>query len=515
MRKKEIFIYKQKKKPIFKTLIPFLILVLIAFGVTYYFLTRPASVFLTSNPPDCKIKLEGFPPQTGKLTLSDLKSGTYWVEIRRKGFEPITENIKLSPGEKFRKHFALKSKLLKFALKTEPEKVNFSLRLSDGSIKKGKTPFQSILPAGKTKIKLSLSGYNPLEKEIFLDSPTNLKLYLDPKGQLLHLLQIIECGPAPKGASFTPDGKEIWVTLLGGPPSVEVYNPLNGKKLSEINLDRYGAVEITFSSDGSRAYVSQMETAKVYEIDTKTHRVSRTFKTESAWSKVVELSKDEKTLFVSNWSGNDISEIDLESGKLRRRLSTVKTPRGLYTTADGRYLYVAGFGRGEIDLIDLSKGKGKIIFNRGGAVRHLAGDERRGMLFASDLGKDCIWKVELKTNEVKKFARTDRKPNTIDLSPDGKVLFVSCRGANNPKSYYLPGPEWGSVVVIDTTTGKTLDAIVGGNQCTALDVSPDGKLLVFSDFLDNRLRVYSIPSYEVLLKGGGGRVSNHQKDLKK
>jgi DNA-binding beta-propeller fold protein YncE len=512
---REIFIYKPRKRSIFKTLAPFLILVLIALSVTAFIFTRPASVFLTSNPPDCKITLEGFSPQIGKLTLSDLKAGTYRVEIRRKGFEPITENIKLSPGEKFQKHFSLKPKLLKFVLKTEPKEVNFFLHLSDNSVKKGKTPFQSVLPAGKTKIKLSLSGYNPLEKEIFLDSPTNLKLYLDPEGQLLHLLQIIECGPAPKGVSFTPDGKEIWVTLLGGPPSIEVYNPLNGKKLSEINLDRHGAVEITFSSDGSRAYASQMETAKVYEIDTKTRRVLRTFKTESAWSKVVELSKDEKTLFVSNWSGNDISEIDLESGKLRRRLPTVKTPRGLYATVDGRYLYVAGFGRGEIDLIDLSNGKGKIIFNRGCAVRHLAGDERRGILFASDLGKDCIWKVNLKTNKTEKFARTDRKPNTIDLSPDGKVLFVSCRGANNPKSYYLPGPEWGSVVVIDTTNGKMLDAIVGGNKCTALDVSPDGKFLVFSDFLDNRLRLYAIPSYEVLVKGGGGRAISHLRDLSK
>jgi hypothetical protein len=33
--------------------------------------------------------------------------------------------------------------------------------------------------------------------------------------------------------------------------------------------------------------------------------------------------------------------------------------------------------------------------------------------------------------------------NTMDLSPDGKVLYVSNRGENNPRSCYIPGPEWG------------------------------------------------------------------------
>jgi hypothetical protein len=71
------------------------------------------------------------------------------------------------------------------------------------------------------------------------------------------------------------------------------------------------------------------------------------------------------------------------------------------------------------------------------------------------------------------------------------------------------------VLLLDAFTGKPLDAIVGGNQCTALDVSEDGKLLVFSDFLDDRLRVYSVPAYGVLAAGNGGRYEAHFADLKK
>jgi DNA-binding beta-propeller fold protein YncE len=398
---------------------------------------------------------------------------------------------------------------------TRPAGATIKVRTEKGQVNSGQSPFVKRLPAGKVKLEISKKGFNTIKKSFFLEENTSLSFFLDPEGQILHCLNIFKCGGSPKGVAFAPGRKEVWVTLLGNRPAVRVFEPLSGEKLADIYLGKSGAVEITFLSDGSKAYISQMETAQVYEVETRNRQILRTFKTGSAWSKVVALSKDEKTLFVSNWSGNDVSEIDLTSGKLRRRLPTVKTPRGLFPTPDGKFLYVAGFGKGEIDLINLLSGKGKVIFSQGGAVRHLVADPKRKILFASDLGEDCIWKVYLDSNRVEKFARTDHKPNTIDLTPDGKLLFVSCRGANNPKSYYLPGPEWGSVLVFDTQTGKPVDAVVGGNQCTALDVSPDGKLLIFSDFLDGTLRLYEIPPYEEFQKGKGGYYRAHLAKLSK
>ena len=117
----------------------------------------------------------------------------------------------------------------------------------------------------------------------------------------------------------------------------------------------------------------------------------------------------------------------------------------------------------------------KTVFRGGGAMRHLVADEKRTKLFTSDMAKDCVWVTDMKSGKTKRFARVGHKPNTIALSPDGRVLFVSNRGANNAVSYYLIGPEWGSIMLLDAVTGKPLDGIVGGNQCTALAVSADGK----------------------------------------
>lgn len=199
-----------------------------------------------------------------------------------------------------------------------------------------------------------------------------------------------------------------------------------------------------------------------------------------------------------------------------RKIKTVKTPRGIWLTKDGNYLYVAGFENGEIEKIDLKTLERKVILKTGGAMRHIVGDEEKGILYVSDMAKNMIFKVFIETDKVFEFVETDNNPNTISLSPDGKILFVSCRGKNATKdNYYIPGPEWGSILLFDAESGELLDAIVGGNQPTALAVSSDGNYLAFSNFLDSNLEIFKIPSYDVLKAGGGGRSKIYKAELKK
>ena len=337
----------------------------------------------------------------------------------------------------------------------------------------------------------------------------------EPVGQLVQHLFDIKGAPAAKAVVISPDGKEIWATLLMNKKrGVSIFSAIDGKKITDIDLDGGGGVEIIFSKDGTKAYASQMETARVFEIDVATKKVLRIFNTKSSWTKVLEISPDGTKIYASNWLGNNVSEIDLASGKLIRNIKTVTTPRGTYITKDSKYIYIAGYDKGEIQKINLTDNTRKVIFKSGGAMRHFAVDEEKGILYISDMGKNVIWKLDLATDKVIQFAKTDSHPNTIALSPDKKVLFVSCRGHNfSSTNYYVPGPDWGSVLLFDTADGKMLDAIVAGNQPTALDVSDDGSILVFSDFLDARLEVFKVPTYEELLKGNGGRSAVYKKEL--
>jgi DNA-binding beta-propeller fold protein YncE len=339
----------------------------------------------------------------------------------------------------------------------------------------------------------------------------------DLPGQIITHLFDIAYIAAPKGIAFSPDGSQIWITkLLNQKSGAAVLNSKTGEKIIDINLNNAGGVESIFSTDGKRVYISQMETAKIFEIDASTKEILRIFDTKSTWTKIITLSIDGKKLYASNWVGNNVSEFDLESGTILRNIPTVKTPRSIYPTKDGNYLYVAGFDKGEIQKINLKTGTSTVVYKSGGAMRHFAVDEKRGIIFVSDMAKGVIFQLSLADDSVVKFVDTDTNPNTIVLSPDNKILFVSCRGENySAINYSEPGPEWGSVLVFDTRSGKMLDAIVGGNQPTALAISPDGKLLVFSNFLDGTLEFFKVPSYESILAGNGGSSGIYKNYLKK
>jgi YVTN family beta-propeller protein len=379
----------------------------------------------------------------------------------------------------------------------------------DGIAQAVTSPAVVQVPEGDTTIRSSTTGWADLNETLTVSTDITITRWLNPPGQLHHKHYETKTGSNPKQVTFTPDSKEMWVTLLGS-RGMQVFETATGKLTNTIVLgDKGGAVEVVFTKDGKRAYASQMETASVYEVDTATKQVLRQFATEGSWTKILAFPPDEKTLYAANWSSNDVSVIDLEKGATVKRIKTVRTPRGVVISPDGMRMFVAGFDGGEIQRIDLATEESKVLFSTGGAMRHMSYDEKTNRIYADDMGKAETYTIDLNTETVSTLSKTDSHPNTMDLSPDGRFLYVSNRGENG-RTYSVPGPEWGSVLVIDTTTGKTVDAMVGGNQPTGLDVSPDGKLLAFTDFLDNRLTVLSVPSAEVLAASTGGFSGPHR-----
>ena len=206
------------------------------------------------------------------------------------------------------------------------------------------------------------------------------------------------------------------------------------------------------------------------------------------------LSSGEELLFASNWVGNDISLIDLQTGKLLKKLPSVTTPRGIYPEKEGRFLYVAGFDQGEIQKINLETGESSVLYRSQGAMRHIVADEEKQALYFSDMAQALILQLDMNTDQVKEFAQTNNNPNTIVLTPDKKVLIVSNRGINHPSGRYdIPGPELGTIIFFDTSTGERIASLVGGNQPTGLAVSPDGQHFVYSNFLDGDLGFCQVP----------------------
>ncbi len=400
----------------------------------------------------------------------------------------------------------------KLELSADPEVVNLAITLQDGTSLTAKTPFSDEVPGGAITIEFSKRGYNTAARSLMLDQAAALKVWLDPTGQLVETVVRFKCGPGPQQAAFSPDGRELWVALLDG-EGLEVYSPSTGAKTGEVSLGGEGTTDLVFTKNGETVYAVNMRSGTVYEIDRVSRAVKRTFATEGEAPKVLLLSPDEKTLWTANWGSSDVSEIDLASGTLVRRMPTVKTPRGLYCTSDAERLYVAGYASGELQRIHLPTGEGTLVFKTGGSFWALAGDDARGLLYVDDNALGAVFVVDLTTETATRLSTTDSRPNTLRLAAGGRLLLVSNRGKEDPKNAAHEGPEWGSILLIDTAGGTVLDAIVGGNQCTALAVSTDGAMLAFSDFFDDRIRVYKVPAHQTLAAASGGRAIQRFTDI--
>ncbi|MEL6342650.1 MAG: beta-propeller fold lactonase family protein [Myxococcota bacterium] len=472
-----------------------------------------ADLTIVASPDDATIAFADQPPVNGSLSLDGLSPGTYALTITRRGFAPLNRSLTVEAGEA-ELRFALRPMPQVLSFTPIPETAAWRLTTSDGQQRAGQGAYTGPLPAGLTAVVLSQPGFNDELWTLFLDEDTDRTLWLDREGQVVDKVLEFKSGHHPKGVRFSPDGTELWASFLGGPPSVAGYDATTGAERHTLTLGKHGAVEVVYSHDGQKVYASQMETATVYEIDRAEGALLRTLPTGATWSKVMALSPEGDRLYVSNWVSADITEFDLTSGEVLRELKTVDTPRGMWMDPAGESLYVVGFGDGRLQKVDVETGARTELFtSAGGALRHIVGDVSRNRAYISDMRRARIWLLDLETGAVTALARTDANPNTIDLTPDGRLLFVSCRGQNNRESYYKPGPQWGSVLVFDALTGEKLDAIVAGNQPTALDVSDDGRFLAYSDMLDDRISVYAIPDISIFLEAEGGRAAVYRGEL--
>jgi 6-phosphogluconolactonase (cycloisomerase 2 family) len=217
-----------------------------------------------------------------------------------------------------------------------------------------------------------------------------------------------------------------------------------------------GFVETAVLAGRDELWVTQMTTgmAHVFRFSDFSHLA--TFPTGGAWPKVIAVSPDEATVFVSNWESRDVSVIDAASRKTVSR--------------DGRFLYVCLFDRGTVQKVDIQKRSvAKSLSFGEGAMRHVVLHPVRDELYVSDMLKGRILVVDAARDALLAEIRVARNLNTIALSPDGRFLFVCSRGPNNP--------------VVDWTWGR--------NQPTGLAVSPDGRTVAFSNFLDDEIEVYA------------------------
>lgn len=318
--------------------------------------------------------------------------------------------------------------------------------------------------------------------------------FAQEKNISLKKIGTFQCGEQPKQVLFSSDGKKIVLPLLDD-QGFDVFDVKKGKMQDRIfppNCQKKGFAEGLFVPEKNAFFVSQMTTGYIYEYSATDFEFRREINTQGVWSKFIAWSSEKSLLAVSNWVSNDISLIDYETGTLVKKIKTASAPRGMVFVDGGENIISLSFEGGRIEKFSVSTGNLiDSIYVEKSAMRHVVVDSLYKTAYVSDMYHRCVYSLDLDSFMIKERVRVFSNPNTIELLNDS-WLFVSSRGPNNPKDYTLRSPENGKITVISTDTMTPVLEIQGGNQPTGLDISPDGKILCFSNFQDANLELYQI-----------------------
>jgi YVTN family beta-propeller protein len=329
------------------------------------------------------------------------------------------------------------------------------------------TPTSQILtPAGQ---QIRMSGLRPQalalspDGELLVTSGRNNQLYVidTATGRILQKVAMpgdnTESSQEPgkdskallslTGLTFSPDGKRIYLSNVRGDMKVFSVKGKKVRRLNRFSVPNAGApgrkeeipAGLTVSMDGKRLYAVGNLGNKLYEFDTATGKILRSWDTGVAPFDVVLAAGK---AYVSNSGGRRPEKSDL----------TAPAGRGTKVKVDP-VRYIAN--EGSVSVIDLASGQVKDEVVVGLHASALAVSPNGKYVVVANSGSDTLSVIDTKTDKVveKIWARQSpgdlfgAQPNALTFHPDGKRLFV-CNGTQNAVAvvHFEPAEKESAVV---------------------------------------------------------------------
>lgn len=275
---------------------------------------------------------------------------------------------------------------------------------------------------------------------------------------------LLTSGKGPHEITVSRDGTLAYVAISGTGPRGEP-----GNTITAIDL-KQRAVKATFTladcrqphdtrlgRDGARLWVACAPAQAVLELDARTGEVLRTLKTNLDGGWFVEVTPDERKLYVPHLEGKALSVIDRKSGAARAIYSG-STQFGLAISPDGRQVWASDSDQHKLIIVDTRSDQVRGSISLGTPPRGQFGFAR--LRFTPD-GRSVA--VVRGASFLLVDARRRAIAWTVDLPHDGKVVAVSGDG----RYAFVTHPGNDAFSVVNLTARKVLATHPTGKQ-------PDG-----------------------------------------
>jgi YVTN family beta-propeller protein len=208
-------------------------------------------------------------------------------------------------------------------------------------------------------------------------------------------------------------------------------------------LHQGAPVEIAFTSDGAKAYVSNYQMygdgfdhpggdscslgtwdeSFLYRIDTATLAIDQVIPV-GAVPKYVAVTPDDSIVLVTNWCSFDLSIVDTTRAEQVTRIELGRHPRGIAVSPDSKVGYVAVMGSTDIAIVSLADFTVDWINGVGANPRHVVLSPDGAFLYATLNGDGEVVKIDTATGEIVAKVATGSAPRSMAISSDGDSLYV-------------------------------------------------------------------------------------------
>ena len=250
-------------------------------------------------------------------------------------------------------------------------------------------------------------------------------------------------------------------------------------------------------------------------------------------------SADGKLAFVANYGtqqilGSSLSVIDLVARKEIRRvdLGALRRPHGIMER-EGKVYFTCEVNR-LIARYDAATDKVDWIMGTGQNATHmLVISKDQKQIYTTNIASDSVTAMEFQAPPPAQSKITHisvgKQPEAIDLSPDGKELWVgqnadgnisiidtatnkvkeSFKVAQQPirvkftpdgKRVLISDPQTGILCVLDAATRKEIKRIEVGETPVGILITPDGKRAFVATMQANRVAVINLEDYSIITR---------------
>jgi len=162
----------------------------------------------------------------------------------------------------------------------------------------------------------------------------------------------------PYNMYYTPDGKYAMV-VAEAKARLDFRDPVTLKLITSVPVPCKGVDHVDFSPHGRYLLASCEFSGKIVKVDIKEKKVAGLLPLGSrrAMPQDVKLSPDGKTWYVADMMSNGVFLIDGDNLKVISFLLTGKGAHGLYVSRDSKSLYVSNRSEGSVSVIDFATRK--------------------------------------------------------------------------------------------------------------------------------------------------------------